>query len=97
MKRCQADINLPVPSAQGMVPDLGHKLSVLIALAPAVFAGPLTTGFPFTAIKHMDWKSWKRIFGVLDMIPVMRWAYDYVPSLPFSLLGYQVRFLVDYI
>ena len=77
--------------AQGMIPDLGNKLSVFIALAPAVFAGPLTNGFLFSAIKNMDWKSWKRIFGVLDMIPIMRWAYDYTPSLPFAILGYQVH------
>lgn len=49
--------------AQGMVPELGDKLSVFIALAPAVYAGPLTTGFPFTALKNMRWKTWRRWFG----------------------------------
>ena len=52
-----------VALARGMVPDLGHKISVFIALAPAVFAGPLTTGFPFGALKSMDWKTWRRFFG----------------------------------
>lgn len=74
-----------------MVPSLGESLSVFIALAPAVYSGPLTRGFPFTAIKHMDWKKWKRIFGVLDFIPIMTIAYNWTPSLPFALLGYQVR------
>lgn len=74
-----------------MVPSLGESLSVFVALAPAVYAGPLTRGFPFTAIKNMPWKTWRRIFGVLDYIPVMRWSYDWVPGLPFALLGYQVR------
>lgn len=27
----------------------------------------------------------------MDFVPLMRISYDWVPSLPFSLLGYQVR------
>ncbi|GAA5892412.1 uncharacterized protein JCM6883_007347 [Sporobolomyces salmoneus] len=76
--------------AQGMVPELGQKLSLFIALAPAVFAGPLTTGFPFTYLKSMKWKTWRRWFGVLDFIPLMRISYDWTPSKPFGLLGYQM-------
>lgn len=80
-----------------MLPSLGESLSVFIALAPAVYSGPLTHGFPFTAIKHMDWKRWKRIFGVLDFIPIMTISYNWTPSLPFALLGYQVsRFALVY-
>ncbi|ORY78857.1 Alpha/Beta hydrolase protein [Leucosporidium creatinivorum] len=76
--------------AQGMVPELGLKLSLFIALAPAVYAGPLTTGFPFGALKSMKWKTWRRWFGVLDFIPLMRISYDWTPSKPFGLLGYQM-------
>ncbi|GAA5985313.1 hypothetical protein JCM11641_005390 [Rhodosporidiobolus odoratus] len=76
--------------AQGMVPELGEKLSLFIALAPAVYAGPLTTGFPFGALKSMRWKTWRRWFGVLDFIPLMRISYNWVPSRPFGLLGYQM-------
>ncbi|KAK8844816.1 hypothetical protein IAR55_006666 [Kwoniella newhampshirensis] len=72
----------------GMCPSLGKKLSVFIALAPAVYAGPLTTGFPFTALNKMEWSKWKRFFGVLDFIPLMRWAYDYCPAKIFAALGY---------
>jgi hypothetical protein len=64
----------------GMCPSLGKKLSVFIALAPAVYAGPLTTGFPFTTLNRLEWSTWKRFFGVLDFIPLMRWAYDYAPA-----------------
>ncbi len=64
----------------GMCPDLGKKLSLFAALAPAVYAGPLTTGFPFTLLNKMEWKMWKRVFGVLDFIPIMRWSYDHVPA-----------------
>jgi len=55
--------------AQGMVPELGEKLSLFIALAPAVYAGPLTTGFPFTALKNMRWKTWRRWFGASSSLP----------------------------
>ncbi|GAA5820182.1 hypothetical protein JCM10212_006498, partial [Sporobolomyces blumeae] len=76
--------------AQGMVPELGKKLSIFIALAPAVYAGPLTTGFPFTYLKSLKWRTWRKWFGVLDFIPLMRVAYNYTPSMPFGLLGYQM-------
>nr|CRX79276.1 hypothetical protein ls5931a1_00077 [Leucosporidium scottii] len=79
-----------LPPPQGMVPELGLKLSIFIALAPAVYAGPLTTGFPFGALKSMKWKTWRRWFGVLDFIPLMRISYDLTPSKPFGLLGYQM-------
>lgn len=72
----------------GMVPNLGKKMSVFIALAPAVYAGPLTTGFPFTTLSRLEWKTWKRFFGVLDFIPLMRYAYDYCPAWPFARMGY---------
>jgi len=73
-----------------MVPDLGTKLTYFGALAPAVFAGPLTTCFPFTVLSHMDWQSWRRFFGVLDFIPVMKISYDICPAYPYALLGYQM-------
>ena len=60
--------------ARGMFPQIGESLSLFIALAPAVYAGPLTTGFPFGLIKNMEWSTWKRVFGVLDFIPMMRYA-----------------------
>ncbi|BEI82820.1 hypothetical protein CcaverHIS002_0306880 [Cutaneotrichosporon cavernicola] len=72
----------------GMVPNLGKKLSVFIALAPAVYAGPLTHGFPFTTLNRLEWPAWRRIFGVLDFIPLMRWAYDYCPPRIFATMGY---------
>ena len=66
--------------SMGMCPSLGQQLSVFIALAPVVYAGPLTTKFPFTTLSRLEWSNWKRIFGVLDFIPLMRWAYDYAPA-----------------
>lgn len=65
-----------------MVPELGEKLTYFGALAPAVYAGPLTSCFPFTTLGQMDWATWKRFFGVLDFIPLMKQSYDYTPALP---------------
>ncbi|TIA89467.1 hypothetical protein E3P99_02050 [Wallemia hederae] len=71
-------------------PHLSNSISSFIALAPAVYAGPLTTGFPFTAIKDLDWKGWRVIFGDLDFIPLMTLAFNYTPKRAFALLGYQM-------
>jgi len=76
--------------SQGMVPELGNKLTYFGALAPAVFAGPLTSCFPFTSLRSMDWPTWKRFFGVLDFIPLMKISYDWTPAYPYALLGYQM-------
>lgn len=83
--------------ASGMLPELGSALSVFIALAPAVYAGPLTSGFPFGALKGMSWRRWRIVFGIRDYIPIMRWSYNTVPSKPFGLLGYWMfAFLFGY-
>lgn len=76
--------------SKGMVPELGKKLSYFGALAPAVFAGPLTSCFPFTTLGQLEWSKWKRFFGVLDFIPLMKISYDYTPAYPYALLGYQM-------
>ena len=76
--------------SKDMVPELGEKLSYFGALAPAVFAGPLTSCFPFTSLRTMEWQTWKRFFGVLDFIPLMKISYDWTPAYPYALLGYQI-------
>ncbi|SNX87939.1 related to YEH1 - steryl ester hydrolase [Melanopsichium pennsylvanicum] len=45
--------------SKGMVPELGNKLTYFGALAPAVYAGPLTSCFPFTTLGQLEWKEWK--------------------------------------
>lgn len=76
-----------------MVPELGEKLSVFIALAPAVYAGPLTTGFPFTALKSMKWRTWRRVFGELhlhisgdptSLTPAATGVLDFIPLMRIS-------------
>lgn len=64
----------------GMCPGLGKRLSLFVALAPAVYAGPLTSGFPFAQLGKIEWNTWKKLFGVLDFIPLMRYSYNYAPA-----------------
>lgn len=54
------------------IPELGTKISYFAALAPAVFAGPLTQRFPLTYMSKLDWSTWRRLFGVLDFTPLMK-------------------------
>lgn len=72
------------------VPELGEKLSYFAALAPAVYAGPLTSGFPFNQLQKVEWPLWQRMFGVLDFIPLMKFSYDYTPAGIYAALGYQM-------
>ncbi|SPO31699.1 related to YEH1 - steryl ester hydrolase [Ustilago trichophora] len=76
--------------SKGMLPELGKKLTYFGALAPAVYAGPLTSCFPFTTLGQLGWSKWKRFFGVLDFIPLMKISYDWTPAYPYALLGYQM-------
>lgn len=74
----------------GMCPSLGKRLSLFVALAPAVYAGPLTTGFPFAQLGKIEWNTWKKLFGVLDFIPLMRYSYNYAPAKLFATMGYTM-------
>ncbi|WFC93531.1 hypothetical protein MBRA1_000151 [Malassezia brasiliensis] len=56
-------------------PELGTKLSYFAALAPAAFAGPLTKCFPLSYMCKLDWPTWRRLFGVLDFIPLMKCTF----------------------
>lgn len=52
-----------VSLSEGMCPEIGEKLSCFVALAPAVFAGPLTHGFPFSILSRIGWGYWTVLFG----------------------------------
>jgi pimeloyl-ACP methyl ester carboxylesterase len=74
--------------SKSLCPCLGRQLSIFIALAPAVYAGPLTHGFPFTVLRKVPWAVWKWLFGVLDYMPLMRHSYNWVPARLFAHAGY---------
>ncbi|KAG8957210.1 hypothetical protein FRC03_010370 [Tulasnella sp. 419] len=80
-----------IAMSKGMRPEIGDKLSTFIALAPAVYAGPLTDGWLFRTLGRLNWTWWCRIFGVLDFIPTMTLAYKYLPSATvFGAFGYTM-------
>lgn len=78
--------------ALALRPALGTQLSCFIALAPAVFAGPLTARFPLNLLSHLGWERWQACFGVRDFIPAMRLAsaWRWVPPRVFAAVGYGV-------
>ncbi|KAF7974323.1 hypothetical protein HWV62_12366 [Athelia sp. TMB] len=78
--------------ALALRPALGTQLSCFIALAPAVFAGPLTARFPLNLLSHLGWERWQACFGVRDFIPAMRLAsaWEWVPPRVFAAVGYAV-------
>lgn len=90
MGHSQGNATMFCSLAQGMVPSLSTKISCFIAMAPAVYAGPLTNGFPFGLLKSMRWRTWRRVFGVLDFMPIMRLAVDYLEGHLFGFFGYQM-------
>lgn len=78
--------------ALSLIPALGTQLSVFIALAPAVFAGPLTVRFPMSLLSRLGWEWWQMCFGVKDFMPIMRLAsgWEWIPPRVFASVGYAV-------
>ncbi|EJD00800.1 alpha/beta-hydrolase [Fomitiporia mediterranea MF3/22] len=76
--------------SEDMRPELGTKLSCIIALAPVVYAGPILNGFPFNVLSRIEWERWRVLFGVLDFIPFMQFAYNSVPAEVFTFFAYRV-------
>ncbi|PKI85514.1 hypothetical protein MVES_000588 [Malassezia vespertilionis] len=72
------------------VPALADRISYFAALAPAVYSGPLTKKFPLKYLSKLDWLAWRRLFGVCDFIPLMKFSYDWTPATPYAALGYQM-------
>ena len=52
-------------------PSLNEKLSVIIALAPAVYIGPLLNRFPVKLLRDCPKDLYKTIFGIKAFIPIM--------------------------
>lgn len=50
--------------SRGMRPDIGNKLSCFVALAPAVYGGPVLRSFPFSVMRRFKSRAmWKLVFG----------------------------------
>ncbi|KAK9472587.1 Alpha/Beta hydrolase protein [Dipodascopsis tothii] len=71
--------------AREQCPDLGMRLSVFCALAPAVYAGPLVDRRFFKFIRRMSPLLYRLTFGMHAFIPSMIVLRDFLPK---ALLGH---------
>jgi pimeloyl-ACP methyl ester carboxylesterase len=77
-----------VALAKEQRPDLGDKISVFCALAPAVYAGPLLGRFYFKFMKLISPAFFRIIFGIHAFIPFMMFIHRHMPSRLYGFAGY---------
>ncbi|GAA6061982.1 hypothetical protein JCM10212_005226 [Sporobolomyces blumeae] len=67
--------------SRGMRPDVGNKISSFVALAPAVYAGPVLRKFPFSLMRKFKKRAaWRLAFGVKEFIPLISILQALLPS-----------------
>lgn len=79
-----------VALAKEQRPEIGGKISVFCALAPAVYAGPLIGKIYFKIMQLIGPSLFRLIFGIHSFIPLMMKAHQILPARPYSWLGYYV-------
>ena len=86
-----------VALAKDQRPELGDKLTVFCALAPAAYAGALI-GQPYLkSMRMMSPAVFRSFFGIHAFIPVMMSLHNLMPGRLFGCLAYPVfRFLFDW-
>ena len=57
--------------ALSLNPSLNEKISVIVALAPSVYIGPLLNRFPVKLLRDCPEHLFKCLFGVKAFIPIM--------------------------
>lgn len=86
-----------VALAKEQRPELGHKISVFCALAPAVYAGPLIGKAYFKFMRIISPAVFRIMFGIHAFIPFMMTMHAVLPSRLYGALGYRVfSFLFDW-
>lgn len=71
-------------------PELGERISVVCALAPAAYAGPLIDRIHFRFMRMISPSAFRLIFGIHAFIPFMMSMRQILHSRLFGLLGYWV-------
>ncbi|KAL9607924.1 MAG: hypothetical protein Q9167_007213 [Letrouitia subvulpina] len=71
-------------------PDLGKRISVFCALAPAVYAGPLIGKMYFKFMRVISPAMFRIIFGIHAFIPFMMAMHAWLPGKIYGALGYRV-------
>ncbi|KAF8428998.1 Alpha/Beta hydrolase protein [Tirmania nivea] len=79
-----------VALAREQRPDLGTKISIFCALAPAVYAGKLVEEIYFKFMEAVSPGMFRLIFGIHAFIPMMMWFQKYMPGWLYGELGYMV-------
>jgi len=79
-----------VALAKEQRPDLGKKISVFCALAPAVYAGPLIGKMYFKFMRIISPGMFRIIFGIHAFIPFMMTMHSLLPGKLYGALGYRV-------
>ena len=79
-----------VALAKGQRPDLGNKISVFCALAPAVYAGPLIGKAYFKFMRAISPNMFRMVFGIHAFIPFMMTMHALLPGRIYGALGYRV-------
>lgn len=79
-----------VALAKEQRPDLGNKISVFCALAPAVYAGPLIGKMYFKFMRIISPGMFRMIFGIHSFIPLMMSMHKWLPGRLYGSLGYRV-------
>ncbi|KAJ6783420.1 hypothetical protein PWT90_02230 [Aphanocladium album] len=79
-----------VALAKEQRPELGDKISVFCALAPAVYAGPLIKNVYFRFVRLLSPAIFRLVFGVHAFIPFMMQMHGLVPPKMYGWLGYKV-------
>ncbi|KAI3329115.1 sterol esterase [Xylariaceae sp. AK1471] len=86
-----------VALAKEQRPELGEKLTVFCALAPAAYAGPLIGKMYFKFMRVISPGLFRLVFGIHAFIPIMMTMHSILDPRFYGWLGYKVfSFLFDW-
>ncbi|KAJ3163731.1 hypothetical protein HK101_000599, partial [Irineochytrium annulatum] len=71
-------------------PAVCSKLSIFVALAPAVYIGSLLETFPVCLLMECPASLFRRLFGVKAFLPIMSVVQVYFPPYIFAALAYHM-------
>lgn len=79
-----------VALAKEQRPDLGDKITVFCALAPAAYAGPLIGKKYFKFMRAISPAFFRVMFGIHAFIPLMMTMHAVLPGTLYGAMGYRV-------
>jgi pimeloyl-ACP methyl ester carboxylesterase len=79
-----------VALAKEQRPEIGDRVSVFCALAPAAYAGPLIGKAYFKFMHVISPVMFRVVFGIHAFIPIMMTMHSLLPSRFYGAMGYRV-------